>query len=77
MGKFTLDPFTCPCMGFDKMKQTQFIDFPDMGVTVKISWCGNREVYEVVCGTTYIGSDETVDGAKQVARDWFAELMAR
>lgn len=57
------------------LRQTQYVDFPDMGVTVKIAWDANQEQYEVICGSTYLGTAETVAAAKQVARDWFNELM--
>lgn len=57
------------------MKTTEYVDFPDMGATVKMSWDANRDLYEIVCGTTYIGTAETLDEAKIVARDWFCELM--
>jgi hypothetical protein len=56
--------------------KTHLIDFPDMGVTVKIVWDSNQELYEVICGTTYIGTAATVAEGKTVARHWFNELMA-
>lgn len=53
-----------------------FVDFPDMGFTAKITWDSNQERYEVIAGSTYIGTAETLADAKDLARNWFKELMS-
>lgn len=40
-------------------------------VPVKLLWNTDQSHYEIVCGSTYIGTASTIEGAEAVFHSWF------
>jgi hypothetical protein len=56
------------------MLSPQYVDFPEIGVSVKMVFDANRQLFELICGTTFIGTAATVDEGKTVSRRWLNQL---
>lgn len=59
-------------------KPTKIMNFPDMGREAWAKWDADAEIYEVFASSAcddFIGDADTIEDAKQVARDWANDMM--
>jgi hypothetical protein len=56
------------------INKTTFLEIKDLQTTVKASWNVDKSVFEIICGSTYVGSVSEIKDVEPAFRSWLSNL---